>query len=70
MENGSITAKIRGMGVVESGDPYSVKIKEVREVASVEVRVGDKVEAGQVLCVLTEGDSQGLETAKGNLETA
>lgn len=70
VENGSITAKIRGMGVVESGDPYSVKIKEVREVASVEVRVGDKVEAGQVLCVLTEGDSQGLETAKGNLETA
>lgn len=70
VENGSITAKIRGMGVVESGDPYNVKIKEVREVASVEVKVGDKVEAGQVLCTLTEGDGQELETAKGELEKA
>ena len=68
VEPGSITAKIRGMGVVESGDPYSVKIKEVREVASVEVRVGDKVEAGQVLCMLTEGDSQELDQAKSTLE--
>lgn len=68
VESGSITAKIRGMGVVESGDPYSVKIKEVREVASVEVRVGDKVEAGQVLCLLTEGDSQELDQAKTALE--
>ncbi len=68
VESGSITAKIRGTGVVESGDPYSVKIKEVREVASVEVRVGDKVEAGQVLCLLTEGDSQELDQAKTALE--
>ncbi len=68
VEPGSITAKIRGMGVVESGDPYNVKIKEVREVASVEVKVGDKVEAGQVLCTLTEGDSKPLEEAKADLE--
>ena len=53
VESGSITAKIRGMGVVESGDPYNVKIKEVRQVSSVEVKVGDKVEKGQVLCYLT-----------------
>lgn len=70
VENGSITAKIRGMGVVESGDPYNVKIKEVREVASVEVKVGDKVEEGQILCTLTEGDGQELETAKSELEKA
>ncbi len=68
VENGSITAKIRGMGVVESGDPYNVKIKEVREVASVEVKVGDRVEAGQVLCYLTEEDSQQLDQAKQDLE--
>lgn len=70
VENGSITAKIRGMGVVESGDPYNVKIKEVREVASVEVKVGDKVDEGQILCTLTEGDGQELETAKSELEKA
>lgn len=68
VERGSITAKIRGMGVVESGDPYNVKIKEVREVASVEVKVGDKVTEGQVLCILTEGDSQQLDQAKTDLE--
>lgn len=68
VESGSITAKIRGTGQVESGDPYNVKIKETREVASVEVKVGDKVEAGQVLCYLTEGDSTALETAKATLE--
>lgn len=67
VEGGSITAKIRGMGVVESGDPYNVKIKEVREVASVEVKVGDKVEEGQVLCTLTEADSQQLDQAKTEL---
>ncbi|MDE6518774.1 MAG: HlyD family efflux transporter periplasmic adaptor subunit, partial [Acetatifactor sp.] len=48
--------------------PYNVKIKEVREVASVEVKVGDKVEEGQVLCYLTEGDSQQLDQAKTDLE--
>lgn len=66
VESGSITAKIRGMGVVESGDPYSVKIdqSEVREVTSVEVRVGDKVEKGQVICYLVEGDSKPLEDAR------
>lgn len=68
VESGSITAKIRGTGQVESGDPYNVKIKETREVASVEVKVGDKVEAGQVLCYLTEGDSTDLETARATLE--
>lgn len=68
VESGSITAKIRGMGTVESGDPYNVKIKEVREVASVEVKTGDKVEKGQVLCYLTETDSQQLDQAKTELE--
>ena len=68
VESGSITAKIRGMGVVESGDPYNGKIKEVRQVSSVEVKVGDKVEKGQVLCYLTEEDSQELDQAKTELE--
>lgn len=70
VESGSITAKIRGMGIVESGDPYSVKIdqSEVREVTSVEVRVGDKVEKGQVICYLVEGDSKPLEEARKTLE--
>lgn len=70
VESGSITAKIRGTGIVESGDPYTVKIdqSEVREVTSVEVRVGDKVEKGQVICYLVEGDSKPLEDARKILD--
>ena len=43
VQSGTITAKIRGMGMIESGDPYNVMVKETRKVSSVAVRVGDKV---------------------------
>ena len=41
MQSGTITAKIRGSGVVESSDPYNVEVKESRKVAEVAVKVGD-----------------------------
>ena len=66
----TITAKIRGNGIIESGDPYSVKIKGIRKVESVEVRVGDKVQKGDVLCYLSEEDSEELTLAKNNLTAA
>ena len=60
VEPGTITAKIRGSATVESADPYSVKLKTtdninatgVYEVESIEVKRGDMVEKGDVLCVL------------------
>lgn len=70
IQPGTITTKIRGNGMIESGDPYNVKIKGVRKVESVEVRQGDTVEKGQVLCLLSAEDSQELETAKAALEQA
>lgn len=70
VQSGTVTSKIRGNGIVESGDPYSVKIKNTRTVESVEVAVGDKVEKGQVLCVLSSEDSAELEAAKAALEAA
>ena len=66
----TITAKIRGNGIIESKDPYSVTMKGVRKVESVEVRVGDKVQKGDVLCILTAEDSQELTQAKANLKAA
>lgn len=66
----TITAKIRGNGIIESKDPYSVTMKGVRKVESVEVRVGDKVQTGDLLCVLTTEDSQELTQAKANLKAA
>lgn len=77
VESGNITAKVRGTGIVESGDPYSVKLKTsedttatgVYEVESVEVRVGDNVQKGDVLCHLAAGESKLLEEAKDALNS-
>lgn len=66
----TITAKIRGNGIIESKDPYNVTMKGVRKVESVEVRVGDKVQKGDLLCILTTEDSQELTQAKANLKAA
>ncbi len=70
VQSGSITAKIRGSGIVESGDPYEIKATESRKVASVAVRVGDTVEKGQVLLYLEDAESDELKKAKSDLETA
>ena len=70
VQSGTITAKIRGMGMVESGDPYNVMVKETRKVSSVAVRVGDKVQKGDVLLYLAEEDSDELEMAKNELKAA
>ncbi len=70
ISSGTITSKIRGTGVIESGDPYVIEVKETRKVASVAVRVGDTVQKGDVLLYLSEGDSAELDGAKAELEQA
>lgn len=66
----SITARIRGTGTVESGDPYEVKVTQSRKVSSVAVRVGDKVQKGDVLMYLTDSESEELTDAIARLEAA
>ena len=77
VQSGTITAKIRGTGVVESGDPYNVMVNETRKVASVAVKAGDTVQKGDVLVYLEDQESdelkaaqEALETARDNVETA
>lgn len=70
VQSGTITAKIRGTGTVESGDPYEVKVTETRKVASVAVRTGDTVQKGDVLVYLEDTDSDELKAAKEALEKA
>ncbi len=70
VQSGTITAKIRGTGVVESGDPYDVKVTESRKVASVAVQVGDTVQKGDVLLYLEDAESEELKTAREALEAA
>ncbi len=71
VQSGTITTKIRGSGVVESGDPYTIEVPGVyvgRKVSSIKVKVGDKVEKGDVLLYLLEGDGAELEAAKEELK--
>jgi len=70
IQSGSITAKIRGTGVVESGDPYEVVVQQSRKVTSVAVHVGDTVQKGDILMYLNETESGELTDAKNNLEVA
>ena len=66
--SGTITAKVRGTGTVESGDLYEVKATESRKVQSVEVRVGDHVEIGDVICYLADEESEELKAAREGLK--
>ncbi len=76
VEPGTIMAKIRGTGTVESADPYSVKLKTtsdtnatgIYEVESVEVKKGDSVQKGDVLCQLASAESNLVEDAQKALE--
>ena len=70
VQSGTITAKIRGSGVVESGDPYKVEVKESRKVASVAVRTGDTVQKGDVLMYLEDEESEELKAARDALDAA
>lgn len=66
--SGSITAKVRGTGVVEAGDPYQVELTETRKIASVAVKKGDAVEKDQVLFYLEDAESAELEEAQKTLD--
>lgn len=70
VQSGTITAKIRGTGTVESGDPYNVKINETRTISSVLVKTGDKVEKGDPLLLLEDKESKELKDAQAALDKA
>lgn len=75
VEPGSITAKIRGTGTIESSDPYNVKLKTSEntvatgsyEVKSVEVQKGDVVQKGDLLCILDANESTQVADAQKEL---
>ena len=68
--SGTINAKIRGSGTVSANESYEVNINQTREVRSVCVKVGDKVETGDLLFVLGDIESQELQTAQEALDNA
>ena len=68
INSGSITAKVRGTGTIEAGDPYNVELSETRVIKSVAVKQGDYVEKDQILFYLEDAESAELAAAEAELE--
>ena len=68
VQRGTITAKVRGTGTVETTDPYNVIVKESRVISSVAVKQGDTVEKDQVIYYLEDAESDELKKAEDELE--
>lgn len=68
--SGSISAKVRGTGTIEAGDPYNVELQQTRVISSVAVKKGDAVEKDQVLFYLEDAESQELTEAQAELDAA
>lgn len=69
VQSGSINAKIRGSGTVAANETYDVTINQTRKIASVLVKVGQTVEAGDTLFILDSMESTDLTAAKSELES-
>ncbi len=70
VQAGEITPKVRGSGTAQVEDPYNVAVPASRIIASVQVRVGDKVEKDAVIYELQDTESEDLQNARKDLSTA
>ena len=66
---GTINAKIRASGTITANETYNVKLAQSRKIESVKCKVGQEVNAGDVLFVLEAQESDELKQAKTDLET-
>lgn len=69
VESGTINAKIRGSATVTAGESYDVVLDQTRKVESVYVHVGDIVNTGDVLFLLSNADSEELKQAQKALDS-
>lgn len=69
IESDTVSAKVRGSGTIESAGMKEIKLSESREVTEVLVKIGDSVQAGDVLLRLKEGESVELKAAEKELES-
>lgn len=67
---GEIVSKIRGNGIIESNNNYEVKYGCQREIAGVEIRVGQHVDEGDILCSLKEVENKLLDEKAKELASA
>ena len=67
-QSGTITAKVRGSGTITANSSYNVTLEQTREVATVAVKVGDTVSAGDLLFTLADTESEELKAAREQLD--
>ena len=67
--SGSIVARVRGTGTVQANSNTQVKMDRTRVIRSVLVKVGQQVEAGDVLFTLGEGASEEIDAAEEKLQS-
>ena len=67
--DGSIVARVRGTGKVTANSNAQVKMEKTRVIRSVLVKVGQQVQAGDVLFTLGEGSSEDIDAAEEKLRT-
>ncbi len=67
-QSGAISGKIRGTGTATANSAFEVKIDQTRTIATVNVREGDTVAAGDVLMTLSDEESEDLRAAKQTLD--
>ena len=67
--SGSIIARVRGTGTVQANSNTQVKMDKTRVIRSVLVKVGQQVEAGDVLFTLGEGASEEIDAAEEKLQS-
>lgn len=65
--DGKINAKVRGTGTVTANGNHQVKAGQTREIRSVMVKAGQKVETGDVLFILGSGESSEIDQAEEQL---
>lgn len=68
IEGGTINAKIRGSGTVGANETYDVTINQTRKIASVLVKVGQSVNAGDTLFLLEAQESDEVKAAQDELD--
>ena len=67
--SGSIVARVRGTGTVQANSNTQVKMDQNRVIRSVLVKVGQQVNAGDVLFTLGEGASEEIDAAEEKLQS-
>lgn len=67
--SGKLTERLRGSGLVQSNQTYSVTVDGNKVIDTINVKVGKEVEKGDVLMTVGTGESEELNAAIEALET-